>query len=449
MFIRGDYIKMKIDRKEIEQRILESLKEVKHSRQKLYSLNMRLSDYNVPFGLLQAIIQNNEMISEIEIPSLIGLTRGLFDELGLPILNPSQLYGEREIRDAEIALTQENNKLYLPLSFEDVIRIKYDSYITKISIQKLVKMVDSQLIIYDEGTQRGVTYKENKSGGIVKSPVVNRASVKRIATKMSENKYFEDMITLNVYSTEVDPVTYNEDNKTLTINDGAVISILDGFHRLQGAVAALQINPNAELTEILSIRVYDFETAKAFFSQLNTINVLQKERRKELAQDRMSDKVVVELQRKSEIGSQIASAPNISDLVGELTTFDIMTYAIDKTYKLEKQIDVIKTSKYLNDFFAYLAGIYADEFSSDIKKRTNRVMSHPLMFIGYIVLSKYMQDHHVELDLIEDYIQKIDFEDSHLKSLLNEKKSLTRNIKVRDKLFMYFSELFKEDTKNE
>ncbi|MBD8839412.1 hypothetical protein IFU39_16490 [Paenibacillus sp. CFBP 13594] len=441
---------MKIEREEIEQRIIDALMEVKHSRRKLYELNMTLAEYNVPFGLPQSIIQNDEIIKETELQYLIGLTRGLHDLLKHKNLDPESLFGEREIRDSENALSsEEDNKLSLPLNFEEVIQIKYDSYLTKISLQKLVAMVNSQLIIYDEETQRGVIYKENKSGGIVKTPIVNKASVKRISTKMAKNQYFEDMITLNVYSTEVDPVTYNPESKTLTINNGSVISILDGFHRLQGAVAALQINPNAELHEILSIRVYDFETAKKFFSQLNTINVLKKERRKELAQERLSDKVVSDLQQKSEIGKQIASASSISERAGELTIFDIMTYAIDNVYHLQRQLDIIKTSKYLNEFFAYLVGNYPDEFSPDIKQRKNRTMSHPLMFIGYIVMSKYMQANELSLDEIERYVELIDFEDEELLSLLNAKKILTGNKRVRDKLIAYFSRLFEGETANE
>lgn len=444
MSIRGDYI-MKIDREEIEKRVIENLKSIQNSRQKLYELNLKLMDHNVPFGLVQTIFQNEENISDLELFILIGITSALYD-LGEGSLNPNDLYGDRELRDARILLNQkQTDRVYLPITLKDVLRVNYDSYITIIRIADLVKMVESQLIVYDEETQRGVVYKESKSGGIIKSPIVNKASVKRISNKVVKNQYFEDMITLNIYSTEVEPVTYNEESRSLVINDGVVISILDGFHRLQGFTAAINNNPNIELNEILSIRVYDYETAKRFFSQINTINVLKKERRDELAQERMSDKVVADLQRKSEIGEQIASSASVNDLVGELTTFDIMSYAIDHIYEFERQLDVIKTAKYLNEFFAYLVGTFPDEFSSNIKKRKVLTMSHPLMFIGYIVLSKFMQDHEIELENIETFINKIDFEDERLLSLLLKRKSLTGNKKIRDMICEYFVNVFGGD----
>lgn len=436
---------MLIDRIEIENKVVVSLKKIQNSRQKLYELNLKLMDYNVPFGLVQTIIQNEENITGLELHIMIGITLALYD-LGEDDLNPDELYGNRELRDAKLMLNnKQTDRIYLPITLKDVLKVKFDSYVTMIRIVDLVKMVESQLIIYDEETQRGVVYKESKSGGIVKTPIVNKASVKRISNKVVKNQYFEDMITLNVYSTEVDPVIYDEETKSLTINDGVVISILDGFHRLQGFTAAINNNPNIDLTEILSIRVYDYETAKRFFSQINTINVLKKERRDELAQERMSDKVVADLQRKSEIGKQIASSTSVNDLIGELTTFDIMSYAIDNAYEFERQLDVIKTSKYLNEFFAYLVGTYPDEFSNDIKKRKNRTMSHPLMFIGYIILSKFMQDNEISLEDIETYIDRIDFDNEKLLSLLLKKKSLTGNKRIREMICEYFVQAFGGD----
>jgi len=436
---------MKIDRAEIEKRVIENLKRIQNSRQKLHELNLKLMDYNVPFGLIQTIFQNEENLADLEPYILIGITLALYD-LGEGSLNPDDLYGVRELRDARLFLNQkQTDRIYLPITLKDVLKVKLDSYITTMRIADLVKMVESQLIIYDEETQRGVVYKESKSGGIVKTPIVNKASVKRISNKVVKNQYFEDMITLNIYSTEVEPITYDEESKSLTINDGVIISILDGFHRLQGFTAAINNNPNVELNEILSIRVYDYETAKKFFSQINTINVLKKERRDELAQEKMSDKVVADLQRKSEIGEQIASATSVNDLIGELTTFDIMSFAIDRIYEFERQLDVIKTAKYLNEFFAYLVGTFPDEFSSNIKKRKIPIMSHPLMFIGYIVLSKFMQDHEIDLDNTETYINKIDFEDERLLSLLLKRKSLTGNKKIRDMICEYFVNVFGGD----
>uniref|UniRef100_UPI000B81B3CD DNA sulfur modification protein DndB n=2 Tax=Paenibacillus TaxID=44249 RepID=UPI000B81B3CD len=412
-------------------------------RKSLNELNIILSEYNVPFGIIESINSNAHVITELELPVLIGISIALYDLTKDNDLHTESLFGEREKRDAlDILNSTLSEKIYLPLPFSDVIKIKDDSYVTKISVKQLVKMFESQLIIYDYEAQRGANYKVNKSGGIVKTPVLNKASVKRIAGKMSTNDYFEDMITFNVYSTEIEPLTFNEEQKTLIINNGSIISIVDGFHRLQGAVAALHLNPNLELDLILSIRSYDQPTAQKFFGQLNTINVLNKVRRNELSQVRMSDKVVSNLQRKSEFGKRIVSSTKINELNGDLTTFDILSYAIDKLFKIEKQFDVLQTTDYLDNFFVYLLGIYSLEFSQRAKESTSTLINHPLMFIGYTVIAKYMQDNKVALSEIKEMINKIDFEDENLKTLLNE-KGIAGNSRVRNNIIEYFESLFR------
>ncbi|WP_411735116.1 DNA sulfur modification protein DndB [Paenibacillus sp. M2] len=434
---------MKIERIEIEKRIIVSLNGIKNSRKSLNELNIILSEYNVPFGIIESINSNAHVITELELPVLIGISIALYDLTKDNDLHTESLFGEREKRDAlDILNSTLSEKIYLPLPFSDVIKIKDDSYVTKISVKQLVKMFESQLIIYDYEAQRGANYKVNKSGGIVKTPVLNKASVKRIAGKMSTNDYFEDMITFNVYSTEIEPLTFNEEQKTLIINNGSIISIVDGFHRLQGAVAALHLNPNLELDLILSIRSYDQPTAQKFFGQLNTINVLNKVRRNELSQVRMSDKVVSNLQRKSEFGKRIVSSTKINELNGDLTTFDILSYAIDKLFKIEKQFDVLQTTDYLDNFFVYLLGIYSLEFSQRAKESTSTLINHPLMFIGYTVIAKYMQDNKVALSEIKEMINKIDFEDENLKTLLNE-KGIAGNSRVRNNIIEYFESLFR------
>ncbi|NMI04833.1 hypothetical protein HF638_12650 [Paenibacillus sp. SZ31] len=434
---------MKIDRSDIEHLINTQLKGLSTSKSLKYQFKYQLIELNIPVEVIDSLLKKEEYvaqyITQIDASILYGVCQALFSVTGNEQLDPNQLFGKREIRDAQDNLKSiVQKRKELPISFSDTTMLKFDSYITKIAIADLVKMSESQLIVYDYETQRGAKYTVNQSGGVVKTPIVNKTSVKRIATKMADNHYFEDMITLNVYSTEVDPVTYHEDSRTLTINDGAIISILDGFHRLQGAVAALQMNPNLDLDMILSIRSYDHETAQKYFGQINTINVLKKERRDELAQERMSDKVVAILQRKSEIGKHIASATTVNELAGELTTFDIMSYSIDRMYHFDRQLDVIKTSNYLNDFFTYLVGSYPDEFSIDANKRKTPIMSHPLMFIGYIVLSKFMKDHDIGLDEIEKYVNSIIFDYKELELLLNAKKSLTGNKRIRNQIINHF-----------
>ncbi|PYY28287.1 DNA sulfur modification protein DndB [Paenibacillus illinoisensis] len=431
---------MKQDRQYLEEAIRSKIDSFKNSRHEVYKFNQIISQIHLPVGILESIIIGEIDLSTIESTYLYGLTKALYVYSSQESFDPLKFFSEREIRDYNNILETKplEEKMSLPIEFTNVIKVKYDSYVTTISIQDLVKMSKSQLIQYDYESQRGATYKLNNSGGIVKTPILNKSSVKRISQNMANETYFEDMITLNAYSKEVDPIYYDEKNLTLTINEGVTISIVDGFHRLQGSITALELNPNVDLNLILSIRTYDPETAQKYFGQINTINVLKKERRNELTSEKLSDNVVTNLQRKSELKKKIASSSTISEIANELTTFDIMSFAIDQVFDLKTRLDVIKVSDYLVEFFDYLVGNYVEEFSTNINKYRSTNINHPLIFIGYIVIAKHMYDNEISLQKIKTYVDSIVLKDDELDKLLNAKKSLSANKRIRIALIKYF-----------
>ena len=85
-----------------------------------------------------------------------------------------------------------------------------------------------------------------------------------------------------------------------------------------------------------------------------------------------------------------------------------------------------------------MVGSYPEEFSINANKRQNLIMSHPLMFIGYIVLSKFMKDRVIGLDQIEQYVNSFIDDLDKLEPLLNAKKSLTGNKRIRNQIINYF-----------
>jgi hypothetical protein len=328
----------------------------------------------------------------------------------------------------------------LPIALENVEMVNIDNYITKIKMSDLVQWFHSQLIIYDFDTQRSAKFKTGKNG-VVPVPDVNLNSVKDIAENMLNGTYLEDMITLNIYSDETEAVDYNSKSRLLTINEQAAISILDGFHRLQGGVRACAINSELEQMMILSIRSYDTDTAKKYFGQINTINVVKKERLKELKSQKFSDLVVKDLQQKTDLKGKIASASRVSELAGQLTTFDILSYAIDNVYKPNSRLDAMEISEVLVKFFNYLAGSYVDEFITNPNKYRDENINHSLMFVGYVVIAKHFEDNQIPYKEIKSFIEsKIDFQDKRLIELLNNKRGIN-NTKVRNDVIKYFERL--------
>jgi hypothetical protein len=433
---------LKKDRDQLETLIADTIAEVKVDRKKVLKVNNFLSESGVSLGTFDEISKGDKQLSTLESSMLCVLSDALYELTGNGNLKPDQWFTTKEINYAkkELMNNTETNRIMLPIALENVEMVNIDNYITKIKMSDLVQWFHSQLIIYDFDTQRSAKFKTGKNG-VVPVPDINLKSVKDIAENMLNGTYLEDMITLNIYSDEAEAVDYNSKSRLLTINEQAAISILDGFHRLQGGVRACAINPELEQMMILSIRSYDTDTAKKYFGQINTINVVKKERLKELKSQEFSDLVVKDLQQKTDLKGKIASASRISELAGQLTTFDILSYAIDNVYKPKSRLDAMEMSETLTKFFNYLAGSYVDEFITNPNKYRDENINHSLMFVGYVVIAKHFEDNQIPYKEIKSFIEsKINFQDKKLIELLNNKRGIN-NTKVRNDVIKYFERL--------
>lgn len=431
---------MRKDRQDLEFYLHEMIKEIKLSRKKVLDVNKRLSNKGVPIGVFDEISKGIKPLSSVEMPLLCILTVVLFEVTNDAQINPVEWFTEKEIRVSResIAERPSSSRVELPVTMENVISIQPDSYITKVKMSFLVSLFHSQLIVYDYETQRSAKYKRGKEG-VVPVPDLNMKSVKDIAKSMLSETYLEDMITLNVYSEDLEALDYNPDSQTLKILNGATISILDGFHRLQGGVRALAINSELDLEMILSVRSYDTETAKKYFGQINTVNTVKKERLKELKQEKFSDLVVRDIQKKSDLRGKIASASKISEIAGQLTTFDIMSFGVDSVYNPKSKLEAKEVADNLITFFDYLAGSFVDEFLSKPEAYRNTNRNHPLIFLGYIVIAKHFTDIRRPLAELKSFIESMDFRDEKLDELLHDRRGIN-NTKIRKSVIKYFQD---------
>lgn len=427
---------MKKDRELLENNLAEVLDQVKHKRKDIEAINSELNEYNVPVGTLNSIITGHTSFNTLDLALLCLITLAVYKVTNNNSISPYDFFTENEINTSKRYEGFKKKEITLPITFENVIMMDYESYITKVKMSLLVEMQHSKLIIYNYETQRSAKYKRVKDA-VIPTPDVNKKSVKDISEHMINQTYLPDMITLNAYSDEVESLTYDEKNKTLTINEGAVISILDGFHRLQAGVRAVSLNPDLELEMILSIRSYDIETAKKYFGQINTINPIKPERLRELKSERHSDIVIKNLQKKSDLKGKIASASNISEIANQLTTFDILSFAVDDVFHPTTSLEAREISDYLIDFFNYLVGHYVDEFLINPNEYRKTYINHPLMFAGYVQIAKKMQDEGRPLKEIKEVIEKIDFSDTKLIEILTDKKGIN-NKRNRRSIIEYF-----------
>ncbi|OMD66776.1 DNA sulfur modification protein DndB [Paenibacillus odorifer] len=434
---------MKRDRTELEENLLNVINETKNSKKTVLEINKNMIKYGVPIGTYESIYRGDTSISVIDLPLLCVLTESVYKVTGDNRINTTDYFSEKEIANSEKVVASheysEDDIIELPIVFENVLMLELDNYVTKVDLSYLVDMSTSQLIYYDPETQRGLQYRK-KGEGVIEIPIVNKKSVQNISEHMDNKDYFADMITLNAFSTEVEPITYNEKTKTLTINKGVTISILDGFHRLQAGVRSKSINPEFSQPMILSIRSYDEDTAKKYFGQINTINVLKKERKEELKSEKNSDVTVRNFMRKSKFKNKIASASAISEIAGQLTTFSIMSYAVEKTFNPINLMEATEIADYMVDFFNYLTGYYVEEFDKNPNKYRDTYINHQLSFIGFIIIAKYFRDNNIPLRELKSFVDKINFQEEVLVDLLTDKRGINSS-RVRMNVLQYFEKV--------
>lgn len=428
------------DRKELELHLLNSIENVKYNRRIINQINKDLSNH-VPMGFFSELTKNPDTVKEIELSLLIVVTIAVFNTTGDMSIRPEDYFTDNEINEAKKVSIIENEDIKLPIVLSNVLQLDHENYVTTIDIAEPVKWERSKLLVYDFETQRSPKFKKTNNG-VVPIPELNKESVKAISESMENKTYLPDMITLNVYSDEIDPIIYNPKTKQLTIKEGATLSILDGYHRLMAASTVYSMNDDFHQPMILSIKVYDTDTAKKYFGQINTINVVSKQRLDELKQEKISFISVKQLQMNSDLKGRIASGARISEVAGQLTTADILATAIEETFDPSNMFEAKEIGIYLAEFFNYLVGMFPDEFMNNPNKyKEESFINHQRMFVGYIVFSKKFKDNGIALNKIKDLINSLDLSvnNAELSSLLTDNRG--NSPRMLKKIVEYFNNI--------
>lgn len=431
------------DRRILESNFVEVLSGLKHKRKTIQQISDRLGSYGILPGTLHDLIQDKDRLSEIPSNLLCILCLALFEITGKEEVSPFVFYSERELEEAKKTVRSTlRTKIVLPYTIPNVLMLDSENFITVIDAKELRILDLSSLIVYDFESQREADFKK-VGNGVVPVPKVNSSSVKQISERIMTGTYFPDTITLNVYSEEIVPFTYNSNSLEFTINEGATISILDGFHRLRAIVRAYAINPDFQLKFNLAIKSFDTETAKKYFGQINTVNRVNVNRLKELKGERSSDQVIRDLLRRSkELQGKVASGSKINALAGHITTFEILSDAVDSNFELTNIVQIRHTTAALAEFFSYLFAYYPQIYEAHNKIKHDTVINQPLAFAAFVRIARYMSKNNIDMNEVQTIISKFDFSASPLTDILDSRKARTK--KTTEKLYAIV-----DDTLNE
>lgn len=328
-------------------------------------------------------------------------------------INPKNYYTEIEIKKARQytgKLTIEGD-ITLPLTFENVLQIDYNQYVTKIPAKLLAEM-SALLLNYNFDIQRE-SKRKIIGGETIQEATLIMDNVMEMKEHLKNNTLETTNIVINASAGTSDSgneIAYDSERRVLTINEGTVLDIVDGFHRCKASELAINENPDIEFNFIVLFLNYTDDQAAKYQGQLAKATPIAQTRQKQLAESRYADTIVKKLNTQSELRGKISTHHTPSLKNGELVSYDLLANTINNEFNLIRVVDSHLVGDYLKNIFDIVLGYYEDEFlirPLDFKKTS--LITESNMFIGILVLASKMYYNNIEPSKIIRYMDKIDY----------------------------------------
>lgn len=394
---------------------------VKDNKDVTKEIKQYFREYEISGGMVQKWVNNPEAeLREIGEYELFFMTDAVYEKTRDISIVPTDYYSEREIKELKTTYEPDSiDKIKLPYTFENVIKIDEDDYIMSITGETIKKIRNNQSIFqYNEKTQREASLRtvKDKEGNdtIVPVPKLNEKNVKEMVELIKKGKLIKSMITFNARlgtSDSGEELIYDEDNKTLTITDGTYLDVLDGYHRINAVIRAMVSDPSLGDT-VFKLNIVNFgqKQAQEYFAQLNTMTPVSTGRIKEMKESRQADFIAKQIQHNSDLGEYMTSSNIASTTSKLLVTFNMLSDSIDEVFDIQDKPTAMKTAKYLSNFFDEMMLNVSEPFMTDIVEwKRKSIINTNSMFMGYIVLAKRFKDEDIPVENIENVLNSIDF----------------------------------------
>ena len=228
------------------------------------------------------------------------------------------------------------------------------------------------------------------------------------------------------------------------INEGTVLDIVDGTHRILGNYSAY--NKESDIKGSLPVIISNKSDAevKRYQVDLDKHTPLSRSRVEELDSKSYSNEVVNILKAEGQLKNRITSASDAKSSIkgSDFTTYKIINTQINNVFKLDSILDARKLAKAINEYLVYLFGIYKNYMVSDYS-----LLFDADVFEGHLHLIKLMKDNEIPFEKIEDIIDINEFHktESKLSKIVSGKMKL--NVKDRKALIKIFTDMYKKGVK--
>lgn len=356
--------------------------------------NLLATQHNILHGTFNELLVNPDkfdLYSEEEQGSFIN---AMYQITKIEEINPELFFNQKQIGKIRKYKRTNDVAVTLPYTFGNyVIQSSESDYITSLKFKEIGKLWNSKLLEYNTDVQRKPKEKVNRKGELVKTPKVIANSVKEITDLMLRKRFRSNTITFCIIMDANSDVSYEDGELTIVAGD---MFIIDGFHRLSAILNVLEKDPDNDDSIDVSIKYLSFDDARYYLGQINKMSKFDKSFVNYLMNDRIQDKIVSELERKSALAGRIAKEATVAKKKTHLTSFNVLSNGIKEIFNPTDNKDRIEIAEVLTFFFDYLLDYYKEDFSKDlptlIKARDKSLRNYHNTFVIYLVIAKKLMD---------------------------------------------------------
>lgn len=439
------------NKEQLQETLVATIENIKADKKRVARIKSGLKKYKILPGTVQLILNEpEEQLKQIDDKFLCLLTEQIYIASGNLELNPENFFSTREIKEVKSTFEGEvQKKVDFPYTFEPVIQVAPDIFLTTIKASEIKLFMDNKLLQYNFETQREARVRVDKNdlNNIIQEVKINKKHMEHIKESVVKGTALPSTLTFNARLGTGDEgfeLVYDESTMALTIQKGTLLDCLDGFHRVTAIVKALEENPDADMKFMLTIVNFDIPKAREYFAQMNTIEPIGKGHLENMKKERQADFIVDQLKYNSELKGRISPSENIPYTSSLLVSLKTLSDAIDEVYGIEDRVEAIRIVNYLKEFFNKLFYAFPDEFLGDVAAiREKSLINANVMFYGYVLLSKRIKDEDISLEQLPNIVSKIDFSRNNKQWQEYKVLDKDKNIATRAKqgVYKFFKEL--------
>lgn len=400
-------------REQLEGLLIEPLMAIKRNRVKTDRLKQYLfNNHKMLEGNVQSWINNPRgELSHVQWETLYLVAMYTQVITGDDRIDPDHFFTDVESRRAKLYQGEIAGDISLPYTFKKAVELEFGTFLTSISVKDLAQL-SSSLLNYNFNIQREAT-NVKRNGETIQVATLVKSNVLEMKEHLKNGTLFPTSIVINAKlgsSDDEEEMFYDPETGDVTISDGTILDIVDGFHRCKASELAINENPNIDFNfAVLLLNMTDSQAAN-YQAQLAKSTPISRHKQTQLESSRRADEVANYLMRDSELQGRVSMKSRLSQQSGELISYSLIADTIHREFDLPRNIDVHRVGSYLKDVIDWLFGIYEEEFSTDITTWSKKsVINSPGLIASYISLAAYMYKEKIEAREIVKAVENIDF----------------------------------------